>query len=262
MTVLYTAEERRQMDVLAGSKKLGELLTRKIDGAAERTLSFEQNFADHSVNQSKTKLGIDGELVFIADKKNTGQVAGNFNGGGSGNKPIVGIKAAQSLVGKKLSEIDLVISQDVELRTEETSGDGDEDRLGVSYNLLVDLEGNGNEADYRVIDITNTLNGFTDKWGETGASASVDDFNIKDDVFWIVLGLSGSDFSWTSTQYTLSDVTTPHPNATVISVVSWDGGHPAGEKMAALTAQTGGSGNSLRMATAITRLEINGKKLI
>lgn len=293
----------RLISAMARVEAANEIESKIEEGITLGKSDFNHKFADQSVNQSMTKLGIDDELVFLTDKRNTAQVAGNFNGGGTGNKAIAGIKLYQSVVGKNLADLDfqLAIEQEVELRSKD---DADEKKIGVSYNLLIDLQGNGNVADYKVLNITNSLNGVIDKWGETGASASVDEFNIQrfevlpgyvsgekakflKNHFYVVGGLASYvvgtnlrtqsivDNSWpgipVNLDVLLNGGTMPltgaqfsfgYPNAKVISVISFDGGHPAAEKMAALSAQVGDSSTNLRVITAVTSLKINSQKII
>jgi len=127
---------------------------------------------DFSVNQSKIFVDHLGHLILECDKKNTGAVAGNFNGGGSGNKPLAGIAGYE---GTLFSDFP-VIALEASLRTEETVDDADEDQLGVSFNAMI--RDPAHDATYVAV-ITNTLNGRTDKYGEVGASASLTDFDIS-----------------------------------------------------------------------------------
>jgi hypothetical protein len=245
---------------------------------------------DASVNQAKTFINHKGELIFQTDKKNTGQVAGNFNGGGTGNKPIALLPGFE---GVSMANFP-VIGGNVELRT---TDDADEKKLGVSYNGIIDLAGDGN-GPFVVMVITNTLSagGGDAPNGESGASASIHDFDINqysDDgsapgmknEFFIVLNLPGTGTgnaspggnpSWPGNPINLDILlnggTMPvtgrtfdpaYPNAKLVAcntedLLADDGGHPAGRLLAGLMAQAGDSANSLRSVTALTQLTLNG----
>jgi hypothetical protein len=247
---------------------------------------------DMSVNMARTNYNWAGELTFVADKKNTSQVSGNFNGGGTGNKPIRGIPGYEGVAISNFPVIDL----EAELRT---ADDSDEQKLGISFNAIVDLEGSGT-GPFVIMVVTNTLNSRIDKYGESGASASLTDFDISnyndggtlatmDNVFYIVGNLPGSGTgnaspggnpSWTSNPVNL-DVfinggampitglvnSDPYPNAVICDAfgddcISTDGGHPVGIKLTGITVQTGGSGNSKRSVTAITQMAFDGTELV
>lgn len=283
----FDKKEKQLLDQIAGSRVGSDLLENKVDEAAGSN-GFEANdFAttklvggnkitleDHSVNQARMRVGVGDELILECDKEGfTG--SGNFVGGGSGNKPIAGIHGL-GLDGHLLSTAVLIIDEDVEIRTVETAVDADQDELGISYNLLIDLLGLGDTADYKVIVITNTNSGAPDFYGKINKAASITTFDIQTDNMYVVGGLPGDVGapSWFTDPISLATITDPggnggthpvgFPNATILSCcsVSVDGGHPAGTKMAALQAQMGGSGNNLRCVTAITRLVINGNTLI
>ena len=223
---------------------------------------------DHSVNQAHARI-MNGELILHANKASNS--TGNFNGGGAGNKPIASIYGYE---GKHVSKFP-VISSEVELRTKETVDDADQDKLGVSYNAIIDINNDGSEM--IVITVTNTLGGAVDKYSESGASASMTDYDISTGVFYVVGNLPTytGGLSWFSNPITLDtllngdggDQPTGYPDATFGTcmpneLVSTDGGHPAGVKMAAIQVQIGGSGNSLLSVTAITELSLDGKKVI
>lgn len=133
-------------------------------------------FYDYSVNDAKVSLNHEGSLVFATNKKSTGQVAGNFQGGGVGNKPIAGLTGFDNIA---ISFLPHILAQ-VQILTRPTATDADERQDGLSFNVLLDLQGNGNVADFKVMSITNTLNACTDAYGLFGLPASVTDFNIND----------------------------------------------------------------------------------
>jgi hypothetical protein len=232
-------------------------------------------FSDHSVNNSRTKLGANRELVLRTDEVGKSAPAGDFVGGGTGNKPIAGILCFQKYAGVPLGQVKLKIDSDVEIRTDEATNPTTEDDLGISYNLMIDLHGDGG-SELAIVTITRTLGavGGPDKYGvPPGAGASVTDFDIKAPAnqMYVVLNLPSytGPLSWPSNPITLEnilvggpDYSHGYPNAKLFSGQSTDGGHPRYEHMAALTAQIGGSGNDKRSNTAITRLVVNGKKII
>lgn len=130
---------------------------------------------DYSVNQAKISRNHEGWLILGTDKKNTGQVAGNFQGAGVGNKPIAGLAGFDGL---PISQLPHILAQ-VQLLSRPTATDADERQDGLAFNVLIDLQGNGNTADFKVISICNTLNGCTDEYGQFGQAASITDFDIN-----------------------------------------------------------------------------------
>lgn len=131
-------------------------------------------FFDVSVNMGKTYFNYKSQLVLETPKRNTGQVAGNFFGGGTGNKPMFGIVGWE---GKHITELPKLMA-DVEIWTRATVTDADERQDGLSFNVLIDLNGNNNPADFKVMSITAALNAVTDTYGKFGLSASITDFDI------------------------------------------------------------------------------------
>ena len=261
------------------------------------TTSAGNVFIDHSVNEAWVKPSVGGGIEFIANKLNTGQVAGNFNGGGIGNKPIAGIPGFEGL---HISELP-VIDSEVHICTD---SDADEERYGVYYNVLLDLGGTG-VGPYAVMSIAQTLGGRIDKYGETGAPASVTDFDINDfqvldpspggvdyqnkfnpNYFFIVgnlftyqAGTNRINDSWTSNPIKLDillnggtmDNTNAvfvggFPNCKIHSMICppeiSDGGHPAGIKLAGLMAGIGDSATVKRSVTYMSELYLNGVKYL
>jgi hypothetical protein len=221
----------------------------------------EDQLLDFSVNDAKTYIDHEGSLILQANKKHTGQVSGNFNGSGSGNKPICGLTGL-NFEGIRLSKLDFRVESDVEIRTDDA--DADQQELGISYNILIDSQGNGDINDLIVLNPTFTLNGVVDKYGESGASASLTDFDIRtlDQIYVVGVLLPGDSGAWFDNPHTLDEILAEYPNAVLTSVISTDGGHPAGIKLPAIMMQIGGSGNSLKAVTAITNLKINGIKIV
>lgn len=255
---------------------------------------------DLSVNQSKTYINADNYLILQAEKKNTGQVAGNFQGGGTGNKPICGIKGYENL---PISLLPIILA-DIELWSRPTGTDADETQHGLSFNVLIDLLGTGVAANYKVISISNTLNSYVDIYSRSGISASVTTFNINDfqvipgyvsgektpffrNYFYIVGGLSNYitntnfrtdsiiDNTWTGIPMNLSvlinggampltgaQFTVGYPNCKIIGVTAFDGGHPANLKLSGLMAQIGDSSLALRTVTAVKKLTVGGANVL
>lgn len=229
-------------------------------------------FSDHSINNSRTKLGANRELVLKTDELGKTALVGGFVGSGTGNKPIAGILSFQENSGVRLDKVQLKINSEVEIRTDENL-DADEQDLGVSYNIMIDLHGDGG-SELAIITLTRTLGtAGVDKYGRAGADASCTDFDIKspDNQMYAVTNLPSytGATAWNANPITLQnilvggpDYSQGYPNARIYSGQSTDGGHPRYERMAALTAQIGGSGNAKRSHTAITKLIVNGKKII
>lgn len=252
---------------------LSRTLKKEARKAIEKSdsLSLDESasrFVDHSVNHAFARVD-NGELMFQCDKASN--VAGNFNGGGAGNKPILGILGYDGLPVSKFP----VIASEAILRTKDTGDDADEDQLGISYNAIIDLHIAGSELVVAVM--TKTLGGAVDKYSNTGAAASLTEFDIATDEFYIVGNLPSytGGLSWFSNPITLDtllngdggDHPTGYPNAhlgtcTADELISTDGGHPAGTKMAAIQAQIGGSGNALKSITAITELTFDGVDML
>lgn len=274
-------------------------LEKLCENQTDLKLDFSQKprIFDYSVNSAKVYFDHDGSLIFHADKRNTSQPSGNFNGGGSGNKPMCGIVGFDGLHISKLAKI----LAETEIRT---ANDADENQQGLSFNVLIDLLGLGNIADLKILNITNTLNLVTDKYGNQGAKASVTEFDINafevlpnyttgekapylKNHFYIVGGLStyvnGTNFrtastidnSWPGIPMSLdvllnggtmpltgAQFTSGYPNCKMIGIISNDGGHPAGVKLPSLIAQIGGSGQALKAITAVTELSIGGINLL
>lgn len=233
---------------------------------------------DYSVNNATIFKDHEDSLILEANKFTNEQ--GNFNGGGAGSKAIAGLRGWDGLPISSLP----VIEADVEIRTD--NGDADEVELGLSFNVLIDLQGNGDPADIVVGVISNTLNGVVDVYGKTSAAASVTTFdinsfdegagnNISDmsNIFYIVGNLPSHTGSanWFANPINLDILinggTMPvtgetfsggFPNAKTISAVSQDGGHPAGTKLTSIIAQIGDSSTDKRAVTAIKQLNVGG----
>jgi hypothetical protein len=249
---------------------------------------------DLSVNMAKAYINSHSELILECDKKHTGQVSGNFNGGGSGNKPLFMLPGYEGRAMADFPVLDLL----TELRTID---DTDEQKLGVSFNALIDLAGDGS-AGIAVMVITNTLSagGGDAPGGEVGASASIHTFDIGAysdsgttasmiNEFFIVGNLPGTGTgnaapggnpSWTSNPINLDILlnggTMPvtgntfspaYPSAKLVACmtgecISDDGGLPVGARLNALWAQLGGSGNAKRAVTAITSFLVDGESIL
>jgi len=247
-------------------------------------------FSDLSVNHARAFINHDMELVLIADKATN--VAGNFNGGGTGNKPICGLAGYE---GKAIADFP-VIDLEAEIRT--LDSDPDQMELGISFNALVDLSGTGVGPNVVMV-VTRTLGtgwASPDKYGKTGAAASITEFDIGAysdsgttgtlvNSFYIVGQLPSYSGSLTTNQWNLNPInldillnggtmpvtgepfTGGYPNAKLVTCdgnqcISTDGGLPAAVKMSSIFAQCGGSGNALRSVTAITQLSLDNVQIL
>ena len=254
-------------------------------------LGDDPRLIDHSVNAARVYIDQDFSLVMESSIR-TNQ-AGNFNGGGTGSKPMASLLGYSNI---SVSDLPAILAE-IEHRaiTER----------GLSFNILLDLQGQGNPADYKIMSVTNTLNGVVDKYSKTGSAASVTDFDINSfsvipgyvsgekakflkNHFYIIGGLPDSyvigtnfrtgsivDNSWPgipmSLDVLLNGGTMPltgaqfsigYPNCKVISTVSLDGGHPRGSKLGSIIAQFGDSSNNVRAVTAVTSLKLDGVELL
>lgn len=217
-----------------------------------KDLQNVQNLRDISVNRAKVNLDEDSNAVLQTDP--ISNPSGTFNGGGTGNKPILGIPGFED---RALKNFPFINTGNVELR---------EGSLGLSFNALIDLNGDGSNVVVMVI--TETL-----KEGQDG-SYSVDTFDIMDDVFYIVgnpPNYTGSE-GWFANEVTYdnlvngdgSDYDGGFPDAQLIpeAQIHSDGGLPAGIKMPAVWAQIGGSSNESRTVTDVDSIKMDGKEIL
>lgn len=260
-------------------------------------------FFDFSVNSARTYLNQHGHLLLessvgplTASGVPSPNQAGNYNGGGRGNKAIAGVDRAGGVAVSLLPRLQAEVVHNAT------------DELGLSYNIFVDLQGNGDPADVVVLDPTSTLNGVTDKYGKSGAAASITDFDITDfallpnttgnayvsggqslnNAFYVIGNLPsyGGALAWfdnpVNLDILLNGGTMPltgevfvggFPNAVLVSCaapdlsgaaicVQTDGGMPKGTPVTAITLQIGGSGNNLRVVTEITDLTVGTEVLL
>lgn len=235
-------------------------------------------FFDFCVNRARVYVNASGHLVL--ESSVAANSAGNFNGGGTGNKPIVGVDRSS---GIPIAQLPRLLAE-VALRTT--------DKLGLSYNVFVDLAGDGN-GPFVVVDLTSTLNSVVDKYGETGAAASLTDFDITNfallgdttgnafvsggqslnNAFYVVNNLPtyGGALAWFSNPVNLDILLNGgvmpltgeifvggFPNAKLVATgyVSDDGGMPKGTPVTPITLQIGGSSNNLRVVTEITSFQL------
>lgn len=255
-------------------------------------------FVDYSVNGARTYQNQDKHLILESNiRTNT---AGNFVGGGVGNKPIAGLNLPE-LDGLPIAQLPRLRAT-VRLNTSSVAPKG---IRGLSYNVFVDLQGNGNPADVGVMSVTSTLNGVVDALGKTGAEASMNDFDIgafatradllgnawtgggqsMDNAFYVVNGVPGGPVGtgglWTGIPMSLDVLlnggimpltgavfATPFPNAKLVGVgalanyVSTDGGMPAGTPVVPVTLQIGDSSLNLRGVTEVTSFTVGSQVLI
>ena len=241
---------------------------------------------DISVNQAKTFINHRGELILQCDKHHyPGELSGNFNGGGKGNKPIAAITGFDGLAIGSFP----ILANDAILRSID---DADEEKLGVSYNAMIDLSGTG-AGPIVVMVITKTLNAAVDIYAETGLSASVTSFDINAysdggtvpsmaNEFYIVGNLPSyaGALLWFDNPINLSILlsggTMPvtgeafsggFPNAKLVSCasgdcLSTDGGLPVGRIMTPIWVQSGGSSNAKQAVTAISTMTFDGNVII
>lgn len=246
-------------------------------------------FFDFSVNAARMYKNQAGHLV-LESSVQTNSV-GNYNGGGTGNKPIAGLKPRFTDL-ENLPVADLPrLWAEVAIHTP--------DMCGLSYNAFLDLEGGGDPGDVVVVVVTSTLGGVTDKYGRSGSAASITDFDIGafavrsgttgntrvvagqslNNGFYVVGNLPsyGGALPWTSNPVSLdvllSGGTMPltgetfvggFPNAEFVGAgyVSLDGGMPKGTPVTPLTAQIGDSANNRRVVTEITSLVVGDEVLV
>ncbi|TAL40470.1 MAG: hypothetical protein EPN91_13145 [Salinibacterium sp.] len=163
--MLLTPAAQRRLKVAINDPSVYDEVVASLDNADQYAL-----FKDYSVNGAKAWMNQLGRLILESNiRTNT---AGNFNGGGTGNKPIAGLNLPE-LDGLPIAELPR-LQASVALNTSAVAPKG---QRGLSYNVFVDLEGNGNPADVVIMDITATLNAALDN-GLSGVAASVTDFDI------------------------------------------------------------------------------------
>jgi len=265
-----------------------------FDGPVKTFASLKSPLVyDFSVNSARAYVNMHGHILLESSIQTNS--AGNFNGGGTGNKPIGGVDL---LGGLPFNQLPRLLAE-VKINTT--------DELGLSYNIFVDLLGNGDPADVAVIDVTNTLNSVVDKYAKSGAEASVTDFDVNqftinapgssiadmDNVFYIV-GMGGGPTSafytggtvWFENPINLaifeSGGTMPvtgesfsggFPNAKLVACaapdlsgaaicIPTDGGMPHGTPVTPITLQIGGSSNNARVVTEITELKIGDEVIV
>lgn len=226
-----------------------------------------QNRVDCSVNSAHVESPYTAMPVLHA--QSGGNTAGGYNGGGTGNKTILGYRVGNglplgSLVSLEWTWLDL---------NPATSG------LPVYANLVIALNGLVGSAPYKiaVIDpasapvlnngatVTNLDGSFTTTW--LGASMNL----------LIVNGLASPGFAvgppfvtptvigaplpggWPSNSYSLADILAAYPAATLIEASSLDGGLPkAPNKTPPFLLVTGDSTNQIIRAFRLSDVKFNG----
>lgn len=209
---------------------------------------------DHSVNRAYGKKNAEGKIDLICEPF-TGNVAGNFNGGGTGNKAMLGLPAYNSMALGALSSLEMNYHL----------------FAGIEYDTVfqwqVDLANDGN---FKVF----LIGGFTNAAAESTADQTTDgvgnyrlawDKNIHNVL--VVGGVTGvepkvkataTSTAWWELAYSIADILAVYPNAIIKKGVNLDGGLPAKEYMSAIWLQKGGSGTTTREHSRISDVKING----
>lgn len=181
--------------------------------------------------------------------------AGGFNGGGTGNKAILGLEVGDGLPLGALQSLswtwlDLSFTNAGPFET--------------YSNLVVDVNGDGSLYKVFVNDpasVPALLNTTNVTNGDGSVTSSV---VVPANLFLIVNDLAGVvpvvnlGPSWLNHGYALADVLAVYPNAKLKAVNSGDGGLPAATRTPAWMLLTGDSGNHRLIAMRITGAAFNG----
>jgi len=236
------------------------------------------------VNISVNKSTIDNyQRVIPILRSQTGpNLTGAYNGGGIGNKPILGLRGFSGL---PLGDIDSIEFTWKDLLPETTTlllssgpvvGDHGEP-LGSSaiallpfINLIVDLNGDGSLI--KIFNMSQTLPPTSDT-NFTVTALGPDKYNYLFDplvnTFEIVLGLPPVPFvapfinngpSWFAQAFRMEDIIAlgAYPNATLIDIASGDGGMPKDVVTPSIVLAMGGSSNVDAGLKIIEEIKFNG----
>jgi hypothetical protein len=229
-----------------------------------------QNRVDCSVNSAHVEAPY--TVLPVLHAQSGGNTAGGYNGGGTGNKSILGFRVGNGLSLSLLSSIEWTW---LDLNPA-TSG------LPVYANLVIDVYGDGSVFKIGVIDpsalpvlnngntVLNLDGSRTTTW--LGASDNILIVNglsaavpaagppyVPPDVQGAAPPTYGFTGGWPASSYKLSTILGAYPNATLAEANSLDGGLPKSpNKTPALLLVTGDSTNQIIRAFRLSNVRFNG----
>lgn len=187
-------------------------------------------------------------------------LAGAYNGGGTGNKPILAFRGYDNL--------GLGLLTSIEFSWEDLLPDSP----GVSavallpfINLIVDINGDGSVI--KIFNMSQTLPPTSDTnftVTNLGLNRYNYDFDPLVNTFEVVLGIAGvtpvinNGPSWFQQAFLMADVLAVYPNAKLVDVDSGDGGMPKDVVTPSVVLAMGGSGNVDAGLKIIEEINING----
>jgi len=230
--------------------------------------------ADLSVNAARAEfLPTDADVVLATGARTN--TAGGFNGGGTGNKSILGV---WGIAGLPLGSL-----KSLSYTWKNIQGPGGPffnppggPAVQTPYtNILVDFDPNGT-GNIKILvtnddslnpAITNAIGTYVNPGGNNELTYAWDDTMDVLIVGQVPPGPGGTapnvsvGAAWPENSYSMSDLVANNPDAVLLDVFTGDGGLPAGTVTPALMLISGDSGNITRSGKQISSFEFNGQEL-
>lgn len=243
---------KRRLVVALTSEEAGLEVANSIDG-----IDNNISIVDQSVNNGSAKVDNIGQLIVRTQQiTNT---AGNFNGGGTGNKVLGGFAGFNNVLLKNFPSISYDFYSVDALHA--NSG------AYCYFNALMDLNGNGsdvrvivfcfNNASPSLITCTRVVN--VDGTISISFNKSVNTVMSVGATIAGVAPVVGTDLDpFTARRYLLPDIAAVYPNARLIDAVHTDGGLPKYVKCKALMFTLSDSSTNAQLYAEVYNLKING----
>lgn len=220
-------------------------------------ITSSDQFIDHSINDAEFSIDTDGVLNFFNHVR-TNQ-AGNFNGGGTGNKMLMGIKGFNNLPFNQAPSIEFVadikqgsLNPYVQFLVQ----------LGVGEPRIISLDSFLGSPVYNNVLKRTSLGGTRYKYEWDFANQEV--YIVSG----IVGALAGLDYyntggvGWTFQAYYTARIMAMYPSAVIKEMIITDGGAPKSKKLCGVYFGVGDSSTAAYQHKVIEYIKLNGTKII
>jgi len=232
--------------------------------------------ADLSVNAARLVGGYDGGAAVLSAGTATNP-AGAFNGGGTGNKAILGAFGFNGLPISKLESISFVWENEDGPGGPNFIPPGATTSVTPNINLIIDFDPNGS-GDIRVCptltdQLDAAISGSTGTFVNDGNNVLTYSWDGASDNVLIVLAPPNpvpggvapnvtTGASWFQNSYKWTELVAANPTAILVDAFSADGGLPAGAVTPSVLLTSGDSGNTTRSGKRIKSFIVNGQDLL
>lgn len=217
---------------------------------------FKMQVNDHSVNAAKVHINNDVLSLECSIRTNT---AGNFNGGGTGNKAIASLF---STIDNTLLSNFPTLEYKFQLPVGSTLANAH-----AYINVIVDINGNGSsykimalmfKGDTAPLDNTETRIDLGSGKYHVSFNKAINNVGVVGAPLAGVIPVVGDDIvAWGLRRYTISSIIAAYPNAKIVSAISGDGGMPKFTKTASILLCHGDSATNSRQYVEISEVKVN-----